>query len=697
MTDIEVKLKLISTLSQQVRDEVSKVKGSFGDASGLADKFQSSFSKMANDVGSSWSGMVKNIVIGWATVEGVMKLKQMISSSIQWGAEIENTSRKMGLSTTEFQKSSYVWKQSGGNFENMGRAFSTMSKEAMKSNEILGVSTRDSNGHLKDQGELFEELLLRISEIPNPTERMAASMKVFGMAGREVFNIASQGKDRIHELMEETNKYGLILDKNTIKALDDARKSTELCNTAMKVAGANMTVAFTPAIITLSHWAAIAAKSLNDLDLSMGFSYAHKDINILDDLKAKMAAFKADKFIDIAGGSPKALAELKAYEMQIAAYEKIAATKKISPASSAASQFDDLAEKTGKEKSELPTAALPYQVEAELQEQRDKQWKKGEEAQKQNFDFNKKQIEAETKLGEDEYKAFQEQYKKIAALQHEYQSPEGKIKTEDAAKIKMVASADPEILNVQQKQALILKITKQADDQIKKEKMKAIADQVSLYAGMAQQVISIANNMAQAQINGIESNKQAETDAVEHSHMSAKAKQKALEKIDKEAQEKERGIKKQQQEWSIASALVSGAEGVAKIWATYAAMPVLAGIMTALEVGVVASQIAVIASQKFATGLEAGPVRQVTGTGGTDSQAIRATPGEVVATPGQLLALTRGSTTSNATTHHYHMGDIVIQGSAGPAAVQQIRRTQQQQIRDLRDLMRAGQRMRQLA
>jgi hypothetical protein len=123
-----------------------------------------------------------------------------------------------------------------------------MSKLAETSNSILGVSTRDANGNIKAQSVLFGELLDRIAEIPNPTERMAASMKIFGMSGREVFNIASQGKERIHELMQETTKYGLVLDKGILRQLHDAEEAQNRFNMQLKVASAQMSISLLPAI-----------------------------------------------------------------------------------------------------------------------------------------------------------------------------------------------------------------------------------------------------------------------------------------------------------------------------------------------------------------------------------------------------------------------------------------------------------------
>ena len=125
-------------------------------------------------------------------------------------------------------------KMSGTDIDNMGMAISKLSLLAVKSNSILGVSTKDMNGNVKDSGKLFEDLLLRISEIKNPTERLATSMQLFGRAGREVYEMASQGKGKLQELAKETESYGRILDEKTIISLERAKLATEKLDLAWK-------------------------------------------------------------------------------------------------------------------------------------------------------------------------------------------------------------------------------------------------------------------------------------------------------------------------------------------------------------------------------------------------------------------------------------------------------------------------------
>jgi len=195
--------------------------------------------KMALMAGTAFAGMF-----------AVSKIEAMAQGSLDLGKSIEDTSRKMVLSTDSFQKISYMAMRSGTDINGMQRAFSTLAKEAMKSDNIIGISTREAGGGVKETGKLFEELLYRIAAIKNPTVALATSMKVFGMAGREVYAMASQGKDRLHELAEETVKYNTIIDKDTLGKLAAAKESQERLNEVWKVTTARLMGMVSPAIIS---------------------------------------------------------------------------------------------------------------------------------------------------------------------------------------------------------------------------------------------------------------------------------------------------------------------------------------------------------------------------------------------------------------------------------------------------------------
>lgn len=77
---------------------------------------------------------------------------------------------------------------------------------------------------------------------------------------------------------------------------------------------------------------------------------------------------------------------------------------------------------------------------------------------------------------------------------------------------------------------------------------------------------------------------------------------KKVDLLDKESEARKKEIEIKQMErrkkMSIMQALINGAEGITKIWATYAAVPYIAAILTAMEVAAVGTQVAAISQQQ---------------------------------------------------------------------------------------------------
>jgi hypothetical protein len=669
---IEAVLRLKNELSATIKQAESDVHGSTSKMQTAADGVGTAFTKMAGIVGISFSAM-------WAA----SKIKDIAQDSLNLGMHIEDTSRKMNLSTDSYQKLSYMAKMSGADIDNMGRAFSTLAKTAVAHNAILGISTRDMNGNIKDSGVLFQELLLKISEIHNPTERLATSMKVFGMAGREVYAMASQGKDKLKELADETDRYGLIIDKKVLKQLEEGKKAQETLAAAWKVSAANLTTFLIPAMETYipllqklfgskgteesmadaaSSWmgdpekvrkVALAARAIQSLKAAHASESGDFSSNeSTDEFSREMAAAKTIQ--DITGGTVEnALAVMRTTKTQNALMSAAQKTK-ARVAASATTTTDEAIENElrGGKKSKASKEGKPFDESYSWDKFYDQEPPKG---------------------------VFLDLPERGSA-----NLPEGMDKNEKALK----AAFDKKVKMEDEAAKKIEKIHKKTF----KDNAQDLIDNTKAYFDMGQKVIQIGNNVSQVQMNNIEAQKSAETEAVEHSHVSAKLKQKRIEAINKEALEKERGVKKEQQTMSEISAVISGAEAIMKGYAQSG--PIVGTIEAVLMAAVTATEVASIASQHFAQGLDAGPVQRRVGGGGTDSEPAMLTPGEWVLRPEQMAALAgRRSSSSSGDVHHYHMG-VTVMGNTNSATIGQIKQSQMSMVKQLKQTQLAAARYR---
>jgi hypothetical protein len=170
-----------------------------------------------------------------------------------------------------------------------------------------------------------------------------------------------------------------------------------------------------------------------------------------------------------------------------------------------------------------------------------------------------------------------------------------------------------------------------------------------------------------------------EKTAIENSSNFQIIKQRQLQALEAKHQEELKKQFKAKQSWARAEAAMNWAVALTEIWMKYGtslfSVPI-AIAQSALVSGQMAAQLAVINSQAFAKG------GVVQGSGGTDSQLVRATPGEMILTSQQqanLLSMAnRGSSGQTID------ASITITGNADSSTVDQIRALQSDQLIKLR-------------
>ena len=246
-------LKVVLTMVDNMSEKLTGVETRLG-----------SFGKSIDNMMNMWKGFAGAL----AGVLAVEKIEAFVEKGIEYGDAIHKMSKETGLQTEETQKLDYILKESGSSLTAMTRPLINLSKEAYNGNvafKVLGISLKDQNGNLKNSGTLFEEAITKLGGISNTTERAAIAQKLFGKGTKDVLGLVAEGTENIKRYSDETEKYGLILDDKMIRELDEAKKAGVLFDQAMKVASANLAVAFAPALIAVAQLAASAAKALRDM------------------------------------------------------------------------------------------------------------------------------------------------------------------------------------------------------------------------------------------------------------------------------------------------------------------------------------------------------------------------------------------------------------------------------------------------
>jgi len=112
--------------------------------------------------------------------------------------DINTLSKQTGLSTEEIQKFMYASDLIDVPLETLTGSMARLTKGMGTAKEgtgavaeafnTLGVTIIDSNGQLRDNGEVFDEVIAKLGEVANETERDALAMEFFGQESTTYLN-----------------------------------------------------------------------------------------------------------------------------------------------------------------------------------------------------------------------------------------------------------------------------------------------------------------------------------------------------------------------------------------------------------------------------------------------------------------------------------------------------------------------------
>lgn len=210
---------------------------------------------LLSDAIKSGLGAIAN---GVKEIAGAMK--DAVVDSAAYADEILTLSTNTGLSTDTLQELSYMAELTDTSLDTITGSMSKLIKnmttaqkgtgDAADAFEALGVSITDSNGEMRDNKDVFYDVLSALSEIENETQRDAYAMSIFGRSAQDLNSFMSQGADGIASLAQEAHNVGYVLSEDALSALggvDDAMQRFDSSTTALKN---KLIVGFAPAIST---------------------------------------------------------------------------------------------------------------------------------------------------------------------------------------------------------------------------------------------------------------------------------------------------------------------------------------------------------------------------------------------------------------------------------------------------------------
>ena len=247
----EGQLDKAKTAAENFNVPVEKMKGYLDKASGALDS--------AAEKTKKYSAAAAGVVAG---------LAGLAIKAGQTADELNTLSAQTGINTETLQELQYA---SGlvdvevSTITGSLKKLTSQMKKAKDGNkttseafEKLGVKVTDANGNLRDNEEVFYDLLEALSKVENETDRDAAAMELFGKSASDLNPIIQDGGKKLKELGKEAKDAGLIMSQDALDganrfndALDKLKATAEA---SFNKVGGELAEALIPVAEELGEW-----------------------------------------------------------------------------------------------------------------------------------------------------------------------------------------------------------------------------------------------------------------------------------------------------------------------------------------------------------------------------------------------------------------------------------------------------------
>ena len=174
-----------------------------------------------NKADSALNGVARNatkILGGIAAIFGGASAAGFIKELIAIGGELDDATRRFGVTAQYLQGLRYAAAQAGAPIEAVGNAIkfaaknaydaATGGKESAEAFHALGVAVTEADGAVRSTDAVFDDTLNALAGVENNTERTALALKVLGRGATDLLPLIANGAEGIAALRAQFEELG---------------------------------------------------------------------------------------------------------------------------------------------------------------------------------------------------------------------------------------------------------------------------------------------------------------------------------------------------------------------------------------------------------------------------------------------------------------------------------------------------------
>lgn len=207
--------------------------------------------KKTEDLTTSINELGKKALVGLtaAAVAAGAALFKLMSDGGNFADELITLSNKTGISTQQLQELDYAARFVDVSIETMTGSMNKMTKtmdsarDAMATGKLndqalaykdLGVEIRNTDGSLRNNKDVFYEVIDALGKVTNETERDALSMMIFGKSATELNPLIKAGSTELNRLALEAHQVGAVVSDEGVTALGSFDDNMETLTASTK-------------------------------------------------------------------------------------------------------------------------------------------------------------------------------------------------------------------------------------------------------------------------------------------------------------------------------------------------------------------------------------------------------------------------------------------------------------------------------
>lgn len=217
----------------------------------------------AHEHTESLKDSLKELIEIIAVVEIAEKFEEIVDGSLLAAVAVAQMAEKVGVGTDALQELRYAAKQSGIEVEEFDKALTLMTRasgeaasgnaEAAKKFAEIGVSVKDSNGHIKRADVLFGNIADKMEKATSQTERLKIATDFFGVRGGSKFALLmKEGSAGLERFRQEARDLGGVMDAEMIEKSEEAHHNFNRLSFAIDGIKNSITAALLPTIIAVT-------------------------------------------------------------------------------------------------------------------------------------------------------------------------------------------------------------------------------------------------------------------------------------------------------------------------------------------------------------------------------------------------------------------------------------------------------------